>query len=858
MKRLALLFILVISLYGISFCQFPYATPNIIKGSVICTYTTEYKETDEKHKVIVKSIEKVQFSTQLLLNFAYNAYELPGYKNLMKNKSWVRLPLIVSANNFVRTRDKDEPVTSRVPRFPTSISYQSDGWTIDPCNKNTDELVHSSHTEGSGQMRDPMRGVILSLEGLKNDTGFYMVKISPVGGWGNIKDIIVKSKVLKPDENDPDQKCKWQNVDGELYYTETGPSLTSVFETGTDLDTGFTGTNGRYKYIDNRLDSEGTIGTNEYDFFKIDTGSIFTYLRELPPFRQFKISGRFHGFSKQVTETGESTSESLETSSLVLNFGDLKNKLTLSTPNEDDYHDWIPYRKDEDGYIPLQVKAELESEDPEPKDTIHFYLKDVSHYTGFCTNYPVKDKNLKPDNRADIRFAKEQSDPNIVYIDTFHVKTDKKVASATVDIESFDYGGYAFLEARAVIKDVQAHSKYNDKAYLTIPEDQNGNIMADKWEKDVGVYDKGLGFKDDSDENPKDQKDAGDGYTLFEEYRGFYADRDFSKEDKNIIRKGKFIRTDPEWKDTFIYDDTKYLFETYYAPSNPADLNWHMVGYDQIKYNSAGGINMWLMAAPKDADKNIDVNSLNNFCGNLVKDDHRWINYNTPEGFRTDKQFGVFLFYSDELAGANTVGQEQAGGNYFPGHFKNVHFIEMQRYAPYEAYIFNNFNIAWVTCSNTSKCSFQGIYDQQTVCPVCGSKLIKKRFYTDAQLKQIAGLTYEGGVIHEIGHSLGISHHDKGIAKWKDPEGKEHAIYEGCTLPSGLVEEYGEEAFSTLSELGVMSCAMRCNLRRTEEFSSGSLLNTRTNRYCHKNETYTDDYKKVQKSDNCYGKVSVK
>jgi hypothetical protein len=159
-------------------------------------------------------------------------------------------------------------------------------------------------------MRDPLRGVILSLEGLKNDTGFYMVRISPVGGWGNIKDIKVTSKVFEPDENDPDQKCKWQNVDGELYFTVTGPSITSVFETGTDLDTGFTGTNGRYKYIDNRLDTEGTIGTSEYDFFKIDTGSIFTYLRELPPFRQFTVPGKFHGISKLKTATGESTTNS--------------------------------------------------------------------------------------------------------------------------------------------------------------------------------------------------------------------------------------------------------------------------------------------------------------------------------------------------------------------------------------------------------------------------------------------------------------------------------------------------------------------------------------------------------------------
>jgi hypothetical protein len=846
MKRLALLFILVISLYGILFCQFPYATPNITKGSVICTYTTEYKETDEKHKVIAKSIEKVQFSTQLLLNFAYTADELPGYK--WKIKSWGRLPLIVSANNFVRTRDKDEPVTSRVPRFPTSISYQSDGWTIDPCNKNTDELVHSSHTEGSGQMRDPLRGVILSLEGLKNDTGFYMVKISPVGGWGNIKDIIIKSKVYEPDENDPDQKCKWQNVDGEMYFTVTGPSLTSVFESGTDLPKGYTGTNGRYTYIDNRLDTEGTIGTNEYDFFKIDTGSIFTYLRELPPFRQFKTSGRFHGFSKEVTETGESTSECLETSSLVLNFGDLKNKLTLSTQNEDDYHDWIPYRKDEDGYIPLQVKAELESEDPEPKDTIHFYLKDVSHYGGFCTNYPVRDKNLKPDFYADIRFAKEQSDPNIVYIDTFHVKTDKKVASAVVDIESYDYGGYAFLEARAAMKDVQGHSKYNDKAYMTVPEDQNGNIIADKWEKDVGVYDKGLGFKDDSDESPKDQKDNGDGYSLFEEYRGFYADRDFCKENKNIIRKGKFIRTDPNWKDIFIYDATNEVFMKFYAPTNAGELNWHMTGDDQMKHIGSNTINARALmegASPVDLVNYLD------------KNDHRWINYNTPEGYRISKHYGLFLLYSDRIRATGLAGQALFGGsNSTP--VNKCQYIEIQKYDSYQKYL-KYMSPVLIKCSNYPSCPYKVIgheIDADKPCPKCGSSLTSEKFLDDSELSTLAKITYEGTIIHEIGHGIGIiPHHLNGVAKFIDSKGNEHAIT-GADVAS--LGEEADAAKNALSMCGVVTCSMRYNLINLDEFRSRQLLSLRLTKYCRSDEIYLDDYGNRQKADNCFGKISVK
>jgi hypothetical protein len=857
MKRFTIFIIFAISLQGISFCQFPYATPNITKGSVICTYTTEYKETDEKHKVIVKSIEKVQFSTQLLLNFAYTADELPGYKK--KIESWGRLPLIVSANNFVRTRDKDEPVTSRVPRFPTSISCQSDGWTIDPCNKNTDELVHSSHTEGKGQMRDPLRGVILSLEGLKNDTGFYMVKISPVGGWGNIKDIIIKSKVYEPDENDPDQECKWQNVDGELYYTETGPSLTSVFESGTDLDTGYTGTNGRYRRVEDRLDTEGTIGTSNYDFFKIDTGSIFTYLRDLPPLKQFIMPGRLHTVSVLRTATGESTSEFTETSTLTLIFGEIKNELILSTQNEDDYHDWIPYRKDEDGYMPLQVKAELKSEDPEPKDTIHFYLPFVSHFTGFCTNYPVLDKNLKPDRYADIRFAKDQSDPNIVYIDTFNVKTNKKVASAVVDIECYDFGGYARLEARTSIKNAEGHSKYdNDKTFLILPEDDNNNMAADKWEKDVGVFEKKLGEKDDSDEFPKDQKDEGDGYTLFEEYRGFYADKDFCKDDKNIVRKGKFLRTDPNWKDIFIYDATKKAFETQFAPSNPADLNWHMVGDDQIKHISDNIINARLQKESKDNKGNyIYPEALLSY---LIDNDHRWMNYNTPVDLRLDKHFGLFLFYSKGLEGTNYAGSVTYSGDY-KSYVKKSQFTEIQEYAPYENFIITGCPTL-LYCSNAPNCAWHDFYrgpKSPKVCPSCGSILKERKVCNESQLKQIAKLTYEGAIIHEIGHNImGPDHHSHGATKFVDEDGIEHFITGSSVATLLLNDSEKQAAMDKLAECGVPTCAMIYNLSRPEEYLNGSLLNTRTNRYCHKNETYIDDFKSVQPADNCFGKITVK
>ena len=55
----------------------------------------------------------------------------------------------------------------------------------------------------------------------------------------------------------------------------------------------------------------------------------------------------------------------------------------------------------------------------------------------------------------------------------------------------------------------------------------------------------------DEDSKPEKQKDNGDGYTLFEEYRGFAVHKpNETAADKQDV----FVRTDPDQKDVFIYD----------------------------------------------------------------------------------------------------------------------------------------------------------------------------------------------------------------------------------------------------------------------------------------------------------------
>lgn len=826
--------------------QLPYDAPNVVKGTVECILKQQYSE-KQNDVIISKTVTEIRFSTEVLVSIGYTSADLDEIHRQAKNLS--RLPHIAAGNNFIRTRDSAESWDAAIPRAKTGITFSEDKWITDPCQHGSGELEKNSHSEGSGFMRDPARGVTLGIEGLKNDPGCFVVRLFVDGGWGNIPDMTVSSKVYGPDSDDPSYPCRWH--DAGYSFTLPTPSLNSILLTGTDLPERYQGSAGVYRSVEDHS-YEGLITTYRNEFFVIDSATMFDYLRKRPAVQEFSMAGYYQKETKEA-ETGNSNMFT-ESSKLTLTLGSRKEELLLYAAPATDYHQWMPGRAGEEGYVLFTAIAEIQSDDDNAADVIYFTLDEVSHYPGYCTNYPLPSGPEPSDAGTDIRFSENQPDPNITFIDPFTVQTNRRVKLAEVAVESDDYGGKARLKAWTESKHLEGKSLYNDLISLKIPEDDDDNLLADAWEKKTGIYGKKFNLTDDTDEYPAGQSDEGDGYSVFEEYRGFFAEKDFCRNPDKNFRQGKHVRTDPNWKDVFIFDATGEVFENYYTPENPADLNWHLAAEGQVKTVSAGEVLSMLNQAPKLPEG--DIANKEPICKILKDRDHRRINCNTPAELMAGPHYAIFLMYSPRLNGSMTAG-EVSIDNKITGSVKATQFIEIQQYEPYRERVVKNCPHRAV-CTQIS-CSFNSLRDDNTSCKLCGSPLSFEPYYNRDQMLQIAAVTYKGSVIHEIGHNLtSADHHQNGLARYADTAHKEYAISGQNLMNFNFSKADQVAALNKLAEVGVKECAMLYNFQRNEEWTSGSLMNNRPYRFCRKGEIYLDDYGNRQPADNCYGKISAK
>ena len=151
-----------------------------------------------------------------------------------------------------------------------------------------------------------------------------------------------------------------------------------------------------------------------------------------------------------------------------------------------------------------------------------FELLETSQEPGIALNWPRDASDQDYDLRiaADARFqiADAVKRQRAESLPTFPLAT-----SSTVKIDSFDWGGWSRLKVTALLADGTSIVGYlkgkPEQTEIRLPKRAVGSLIADIWksENDVSGSD-----NSDDETDPKGDSNAGDGLTLYEEYRGFY------------------------------------------------------------------------------------------------------------------------------------------------------------------------------------------------------------------------------------------------------------------------------------------------------------------------------------------------
>lgn len=215
-----------------------------------------------------------------------------------------------------------------------------------------------------------------------------------------------------------------------------------------------------------------------------------------------------------------------------------------------DYAKWRPLGSIPDPKKPgntLVARAMLKIKSGKPKafpavKAFRFQLLDTSREPGVCLNWPLNAK----DDDYDLRLAVAGTAGDLSAREQKLTVTSPPVDAeqrpfAEATVESYDFGGRASLlvvceleDGREIIGLMKDESGKQD--LVRLPKMQGPDWIAEAWRKEKKV-EKLTALADD--EKVEGQKHNGDGYTLYEEYRGWAVE-------------GRHVEGDPERKDFFV------------------------------------------------------------------------------------------------------------------------------------------------------------------------------------------------------------------------------------------------------------------------------------------------------------------
>ena len=224
---------------------------------------------------------------------------------------------------------------------------------------------------------------------------------------------------------------------------------------------------------------------------------------------------------------------------------DISKEMDVPCSIEKPEKNWRPKGGDEKNTVDVTAKVDGSSE---LTGKWRFTLFEVSSETGYAMN-------KGDDTGQDLEFVEGQSDfsPAEETGDGWVIESSKTADSITVQVQSLDYGAWGKIKAEVNIEGRWYECKAEDgNEYVTIPFDDDEDRIADMWEDHFGVLDQSE--QTDEDEEPE-AKQSGDGFSNYEEYRGFFVD--------GAWKEWYFS---PKRKDVFIYDEigmgVSYFTET--------------------------------------------------------------------------------------------------------------------------------------------------------------------------------------------------------------------------------------------------------------------------------------------------------
>ena len=227
---------------------------------------------------------------------------------------------------------------------------------------------------------------------------------------------------------------------------------------------------------------------------------------------------------------------------------------------------------------------------------------EVSRFPGYASNANVDAAFFVRAKLTDLQDAYPNDGPDLLFAprdytdrslwrtaDFATAETGRPEADATVTITAMDYGAIGRL--RAFVKGsacgswqpVRVRVSGQDRDYVTIPMDEDHNLIADSLEEYRG--DPGR----DDDGEPVGERTPGDGLTAFEEYRGFLtAGGDCADRSQDF-----HLRSDPGRKDLFVHSPDPELSAILPAFAWASDLNVHAICEPHYGNNvSAGALNL--------------------------------------------------------------------------------------------------------------------------------------------------------------------------------------------------------------------------------------------------------------------------